>query len=151
MYDDTMNPPTGKYCSLAVMMSRWTLGVRITFASGRRQYVTWVSTLLEQCKIPAQSPPLLTVKYHRRTRVSINSILEVRTNVTKLKNQLLIKDLISSKLKYRATEARLIYFLEWFLGKLRASFKSQQVPKTSPQNMVFLTFCAGRRPTHLRP
>ena len=52
--------------------------------------------------IPAQSPPSFTIKYHRCTRVSINSILEVRTNVTKLKDQLLIiKDVISSNLKYR--------------------------------------------------
>ena len=57
-----------------------------------------------------QNPPSFTIKYHRPTRASLNSILELRTNVTKLKDQFLIKNLINSKLKYRTKEARLIHF-----------------------------------------
>ena len=37
-----------------------------------------------------------------------SSILEARTNVTKKKDRILIKDLISYKLKYQIKEARLI-------------------------------------------
>ena len=44
-----------------------------------------------------------------------NSILELRTNVPKKMDRILIKDLISYKLKYRTKEARLILQLGMYI------------------------------------